>query len=295
MFNGVLPVDKPVGPTSHDAVAHVRRALRTRQVGHTGTLDPFASGLLLVCVGQSTRLAEYLTGLPKSYAATLRLGEATDTDDLTGEVIGGSDAWRGLSAEDVEGALLRQVGTIQQLPPVYSAKKVDGERMYAVARRGGEVERKPVTVTIHSIRVTRIELPDVDFEVDCGSGTYIRAIARDAGEALGTGAHLRSQRRTAVGVHSVDRAVPLEALGDEERVRSAVLTPLEALAGLPRVAVDDAGAAALGFGRSIPAPADAPEGVPLALAGADGRLLGIGERAGDAVKPRKVFPAEVAG
>jgi tRNA pseudouridine55 synthase len=295
LFNGVLPVDKPVGPTSHDAVAHVRRALRTRQVGHTGTLDPFASGLLLVCVGQSTRLAEYLTGLPKSYAATLRLGEATDTDDLTGEVIGGSDAWRGLSAEDVEGALLRQVGTIQQLPPVYSAKKVDGERMYAVARRGGEVERKPVTVTIHSIRVTRIELPDVDFEVDCGSGTYIRAIARDAGEALGTGAHLRSQRRTAVGVHSVDRAVPLEALGDEERVRSAVLTPLEALAGLPRVAVDDAGAAALGFGRSIPAPADAPEGVPLALAGADGRLLGIGERAGDAVKPRKVFPAEVAG
>ncbi len=295
MFNGVLPVDKPVGPTSHDAVAHVRRALRTRQVGHTGTLDPFASGLLLVCVGQATRLAEYLTGLPKSYAATLRLGETTDTDDLTGEAIGGSDAWRGLSVEDVENALLRQVGTIQQLPPVYSAKKVDGERMYAVARRGGEVERKPVTVTIHAIRVTRIELPDVDFEVDCGSGTYIRAIARDAGEALGTGAHLRSLRRTAVGVHLVDRAVPLEALGDEDRVRSALLTPLDALAGLPRVAVDDAGAAALGFGRAIPAPADAPEGVPLALAGADGRLLAIGERAGDAVKPRKVFPAEVAG
>jgi tRNA pseudouridine55 synthase len=295
LFNGVLPVDKPVGPTSHDAVAHVRRALRTRQVGHTGTLDPFASGLLLVCVGQATRLAEYLTGLPKSYAATLRLGETTDTDDLTGEAIGGSDAWRGLSVEDVENALLRQVGTIQQLPPVYSAKKVDGERMYAVARRGGEVERKPVTVTIHAIRVTRIELPDVDFEVDCGSGTYIRAIARDAGEALGTGAHLRSLRRTAVGVHLVDRAVPLEALGDEDRVRSALLTPLDALAGLPRVAVDDAGAAALGFGRAIPAPADAPEGVPLALAGADGRLLAIGERAGDAVKPRKVFPAEVAG
>jgi tRNA pseudouridine55 synthase len=294
-MNGVLPVDKPVGPTSHDAVAHVRRALRTRQVGHTGTLDPFASGLLLVCVGQATRLAEYLTGLPKSYAATLRLGETTDTDDLTGETIGGSDAWRGLSAEDVEGALLRQVGTIQQLPPVYSAKKVDGERMYAVARRGGEVERKPVTVTVHAIRVTRIELPDVDFEVDCGSGTYIRAIARDAGEALGTGAHLRSLRRTAVGVHSVGRAVPLEALGDEDRVRSALLTPLDALAGLPRVAVDEAGAAALGFGRAIPAPADTPEGVPLALAGADGRLLAIGERAGDAVKPRKVFPAEVAG
>jgi tRNA pseudouridine55 synthase len=294
LFNGVLPVDKPVGPTSHDAVALVRRALRTRQVGHTGTLDPFASGLLLVCVGQATRLSEYLTGLPKAYAATLRLGEITDTDDLTGGIVGGSDAWRGLSAEDIDGAVQRQVGTIQQLPPVYSAKKVDGERMYAVARRGGEVERRPVTVTIHSIRVTRVELPDVDFEVVCGSGTYIRAIARDAGEALGAGGHLRALRRTAVGVHSVEDAVPLDALGDEERVRAALLTPLDALAGLPRVAVDEAGAAALGFGRTIPAPPGAPEGVPLALAGADGRLLAIGERAGDAVKPRKVFPAEVA-
>ncbi|HEY0093079.1 MAG TPA: tRNA pseudouridine(55) synthase TruB, partial [Archangium sp.] len=122
MFNGVLPVDKPVGPTSHDVVALVRRALRTRQVGHTGTLDPFASGLLLVCVGPATRLSEYLTGLPKAYAASLRLGEATDTDDLTGEVIGGSTAWRDLTAEQVEAALQSQRGTIQQLPPVYSAK-----------------------------------------------------------------------------------------------------------------------------------------------------------------------------
>ncbi len=292
-FNGILPIDKPIGPTSHDAVARVRRALRTRQVGHTGTLDPFASGLLLVCVGQATRLAEYLTGLPKAYAATLRLGEATDTDDLTGQVTGGSAAWRNLSAEQVAEALRRQVGTVQQLPPVYSAKKVDGERSYAVARRGGEVERRPVTVTIHGIRVTRVELPDVDFEVECGSGTYIRAIARDAGETLGTGAHLRALRRTRVGVHDVSHAVPLEALDDEERVRAALLSPLEALAGFPRVVVDGAGEAALGFGRAVPAPDDAPEGVPLALASEGGRLLAIGERAGAVVKPRKVFP-EVA-
>jgi tRNA pseudouridine55 synthase len=291
LFSGVLPVDKPVGPTSHDAVAAVRRALRTRQVGHTGTLDPFASGLLLVCVGQATRLSEYLTGLPKAYAATLRLGEATDTDDLTGRVIGGSAAWRDLRADEVEAALLRQVGTIQQLPPTYSAKKVDGERSYAVARRGGEVERKPVTVTIHEIRVTRVELPDVDFEVFCGSGTYIRAIARDAGETLGTGAHLRALRRTRVGVHGIEGAVPLDALADEDRVRAALLTPLAALADMPRVAVDEAGIVALGFGRAIPAPGDAPENVPLALA-AGGRLLAIGERAGDVVKPRKVFPVE---
>src|SRR3954470_8313473 len=123
--NGVLPVDKAGGPTSHDAVAAVRRALKTREVGHTGTLDPFASGLLLVCVGPATRLAEYLTGLPKTYVATMRLGAATDTDDLRGRVTGGADDLRAVTREQVMAALQAQVGTIEQLPPVYSAKKVD--------------------------------------------------------------------------------------------------------------------------------------------------------------------------
>jgi len=287
--NGVLPVDKPVGPTSHDAVARVRRALRTREVGHTGTLDPFASGLLLVCVGRATRLAEYLTGLPKTYVATMRLGEATDTDDLTGEVIQSSDAWRALSDDAIEDALRAQVGTIQQLPPSYSAKKVDGERMYAAARRGETVERKPVAVTIYAIRVLGIDLPEVEFEVECGAGTYIRAIARDAGAALGVGGHLRALRRTQVGPHAVDRAVPLDALGDADRVAVAMLTPLEAVAHLPRVAVDEEGIAALRFGRALPAASETPEGCPLALASEDGALLAIGERRGDVLQPRKVF------
>jgi tRNA pseudouridine55 synthase len=288
---GVLPVDKPVGPTSHDAVAAVRRALKTREVGHTGTLDPFASGLLLVGVGRATRLAEYLTGLPKTYAATMRLGEATDTDDLTGEVIESSDAWRSLSAAAVEDALRAQVGTIQQLPPSFSAKKVGGERMYAAARRGEAVERTPVAVTIYAIRVRRVDLPEVEFEVECGAGTYIRAIARDAGAALGVGGHLRALRRTRVGPHSVDRAVPLEALGDADRVASAMLSPLEAVAHLPRVTVDEQGIAALRHGRALMADADTPEGTPLALASADGALLAIGERTGGALRPRKVFVA----
>jgi tRNA pseudouridine55 synthase len=292
--NGVLPVDKPAGPTSHDAVAAVRRALKTRQVGHTGTLDPFASGLLLVCVGAATRLAEYLTGLPKTYVATMRLGAATDTDDLTGEVVASSEAWRGLSVEEVEAALRRQVGTVEQLPPVYSAKKVAGERMYAVARRGGEVERKPVTVEIHAIRVLSVALPEVTFEVECGSGTYIRAIARDAGEALGVGAHLTALRRTRVGAHDAARAVPLDALGDAERVAAALLSPLEAVAHLPRVTADAAGTKALSFGRPVPAPGDVPAGAPVAVASADGVLLAIGERDGDVVRPRKVFPREEA-
>jgi tRNA pseudouridine55 synthase len=287
----VLPVDKPEGPTSHDAVAVVRRALRTRQVGHTGTLDPFASGLLLVCVGPATRLAEYLTALPKSYRARMRLGEATDTDDRTGEVVSRSDGWRGLSGAEVREALGRQVGRILQLPPRYSAKKVGGERMYAAARRGEEVERTPVEVTIHRLDVLSVELPEVEFEVECSSGTYIRAIARDAGEALGVGAHLTALRRTRVGEHSVEGAVPLDALGDAERVRAAALEPARALAQLPRLAVDADGARALSHGRAVPAPAAAalPEGVAVALLSEEGRLLAIGERAGDVVRPRKVF------
>ncbi|HET7461242.1 MAG TPA: tRNA pseudouridine(55) synthase TruB [Longimicrobium sp.] len=286
---GVLPVDKPEGPTSHDVVGRVRRALKTRAVGHTGTLDPFASGLLLVCVGPATRLAEYLTGLPKTYVATMRLGAATDTDDLTGEVIGGSEEWRAVTREQVAAALQAQVGTIQQVPPVYSAKKVDGERMYAAARRGESVDRTPATVSIYGIRLIGMELPDVEFEVECGAGTYIRAIARDAGDLLGVGAHLRTLRRTRVGPHAVERAVPLDLLDDVDRVRAAMLSPLEAVAHLPRAIVDDPGIAALRHGRALRASADVPEARPVALATEDGALLAIGERTGDLIQPRKVF------
>jgi tRNA pseudouridine55 synthase len=289
-LNGVLALDKPVGPTSHDAVAAVRRALHTRAVGHTGTLDPFASGLLLVCVGPATRLAEYITPLPKTYVATIRLGAATDTDDHTGTTISTSDAWRDLSAEAVEGALAVQVGTVEQVPPAYSAKKVDGERMYAVARRGGEVERKPVTVTIHAIRVLSMELPDVVVEVECGSGTYIRAIARDAGEALGVGGHLAALRRTRIGPHDVARAVTMDGLGDEAAAVAAIISPAESVSHLARVQVDDHGRAELGFGRAVAGGEGLAEGTAVALVdSASGALLAIGTAAGGRVRPRKVL------
>ena len=288
-LNGVLPVDKPVGPTSHDAVAAVRRALKTRQVGHTGTLDPFASGLLLVCVGPATRLAEYLTGLPKTYRAVMRLGEGTDTDDLTGGVISSSEDWRTVTEDAVRAALAAQVGEIDQLPPLYSAKKVAGERMYAVARRGGEVERQPVRVRIHAIRVVSIDLPDVELEVECCAGTYIRAIARDAGEALGVGGHLRALRRTRVGAHSVDSAVPLGELGEPGRAEAALISPADAVSHLPRVTVDEAGARDLSHGRGVASGDEVPEGVPVALVSGGGDLLAIAERAGPWLRPRKVF------
>ncbi|HEX8692117.1 MAG TPA: tRNA pseudouridine(55) synthase TruB [Longimicrobium sp.] len=288
-MNGVLPVDKPVGPTSHDAVAAVRRALKIRQVGHTGTLDPFASGLLLVCVGAATRLAEYLTGLPKTYVAAMRLGEATDTDDLTGETISSSDAWREVTRGQVETALQGQVGTIRQLPPLFSAKKVGGERMYAAARRGEAVERRPATVTVYAIRLLSFDPPDAELEVECGAGTYIRAIARDVGETLGVGGHLRALRRTRVGAHAVERAVPLDALADAERVRAALIPPLEAVAHLPRITIDELAAEDVRHGRAVRAgEADAAEGT-VALASPAGELLAVGEAAGGVVRPRKVF------
>lgn len=286
---GILPVDKPVGPTSHDVVGAVRRALKTRQVGHTGTLDPFASGLLLVCVGAATRLAEYFAPLPKTYLATMRLGAATNTDDHTGETISTSEEWRSLSRERIEEALAAQVGEIRQVPPAFSAKKVEGQRMYDVARRGGEVDLPPVTVTVHAIRVVSVDLPDVTFEVQCGSGTYIRAIARDAGAALGVGGHLAALRRMRIGPHDVAGAVPMAGLGDAELVAGAMVAPADALAHLPRVVADARAEADVRHGRALPAPDGLRVMGPVAIVGADGGLLAVGEWAGGAVRPRKVF------
>lgn len=285
----ILAVCKPEGPTSHDVVARVRREFGIQQVGHTGTLDPFATGLLLVCIGPATRLAEYLTGLPKRYSATMRLGETTDTDDLLGTVIAQSEQWGGLEEDAVRDALGAQVGTLEQLPPLFSAKRVGGERAHARARRGEPVERRAVPVTVHSIRLLDIRLPDVRFEVECGSGTYIRAIARDVGEALGTGAHLRALRRTRVGEHAVEDAVPLEQLSDPEARAAALLAPADALRHLPRVEVVASDADALRHGRRLPAPPHLPSGSPVVLAGPGGRLLAIAERIGEALQPRKVF------
>jgi tRNA pseudouridine55 synthase len=189
---GILPVDKPVGPTSHDVVATARRALGMRRIGHTGTLDPFASGLLLLCVGPATRLAEYLSGLPKSYTGTMRLGVVTATDDPEGEILEVNEDWRSLRREQVDRALRSQEGARLQWPPKFSAKKIQGKRAYAIARSGGEVQPEPVPVQIYRAEVTRFDPPEVEFEVDCSTGTYIRAIARDVGKDVGVGAHLTS-------------------------------------------------------------------------------------------------------
>lgn len=284
--NGVLAIDKPVGPTSHDVVAVARRALRTRRIGHTGTLDPFASGLLLLCVGSATRIAEYLAGQAKTYQAVMRLGAATDTDDGTGTVVARSDDWRDLDAARVAAALTAQHGRRLQRPPAYSAKKVDGERLYARARRGETVIATPVEVEILAIALTGWEPPDASFEVTCSSGTYVRAIARDAGDELGCFAHLVALRRTAIGSTRVEAAISLATL-EAGGLDRPLLPALAALEGMPAVHVDDRAAADLRHGRAVAAPTGVSDG-PVAVAWA-GELLAIAEAGHGRLQPRKVL------
>ena len=283
----VLPVDKPAGPTSHDVVAAVRRAVGSRRVGHTGTLDPFATGLLLLCVGQATRLAEYLTAQDKTYEAVARLGVTTETLDTEGEVIDERGGWESLDGGDLDAVLDRFRGEIAQVPPVYSAKKVGGVAAYQRARRGETVALEPARVRIESLDITELDLPLVGLRVTCSSGTYVRALARDIGEALGVGAHLVSLRRTAIGDLAVERALAYEDLADATRVAGTALTPLEALGHLPTLEVDDAALARIMHGGSVTVVGAATAGTVL-LAHA-GTLVAVAEREDDLVHPRKVF------
>jgi tRNA pseudouridine55 synthase len=239
-------VDKPVGPTSHDVVQRVRRALKTRAAGHTGTLDPFASGLLVVLVGRATRLARFVEGQPKRYLATARLGIQTATDDLTGDVIA-----RFPHPESVPEVRLREelatfLGEHPQRPPAFSAKRVAGERSYRRARRGELMELAEVPVTVHDIELVEYRPPDLCFRAVVGPGTYVRALARDLGNQLGVGAHLTALRREAIGSLVVEDAVPLEQLGP-----AALLRPQSVLRDLPSVDLDETERKAVVHGRAV--------------------------------------------
>jgi tRNA pseudouridine55 synthase len=249
---GSLIIDKPEGLTSHDVVARVRRAAQTRRVGHAGTLDPFATGVLVACIGPATRLVQFLVGLDKEYIATVRLGFATDTQDRTGKQITPLLSSNDLSIDDVRHALDEFAGPLLQLPPMYSAKKVGGERLYRAAREGREVERPPVPIHIHSIQLIESDearathdgdgTRDFIMRVRCSSGTYVRTLAHDIGNRVGVGAHLAALRRTAVGEFRIDGALTLEeveAKGREGALESSLVNPSEMLAHLPAVRLDD--------------------------------------------------------
>jgi len=240
--DGILIIDKPAGITSHDVVARVRRALKTRRVGHTGTLDPFATGVMVVLVGKATRLAQFLDKDEKEYTATVRFGFETDTGDVTGSRT--TDC--GLRNEDVA-AMLDKVdwvsvlqkfqGEIQQVPPMYSAKKVEGKRLYELARKGIEIERNAVTVTIHKLEIAASELhalhSELRFRVTCSAGTYIRTLAEDIGRAVGLGAHLTELRRTRAGRFAIDDAVSLDELMSSDDPYAFLRPVREAVEHLP--------------------------------------------------------------
>ena len=251
-ISGILNLDKPAGMTSHDVVARVRHLLGIRKVGHAGTLDPMATGVLLICLGQATRVAEYLMRSDKIYRAEIRLGVTTDTHDAEGQVIKTTKV--NVGEEEVREALASFVGQIEQVPPMYSALKREGIPLYRLARKGIVVERKPRTVKVHRIKLLDWSPPLVTIEVTCSPGTYIRALARDLGERLGCGAHLAALTRLASGRFTLDEAVSLDKLAEAAAQGrwQELLHPLDAaLQDFPAVTLDEAAERRVRFGQQV--------------------------------------------
>jgi len=272
---GLVVVDKPAGVTSHDVVARVRRLAGTRKVGHAGTLDPMATGVLILGVERATKLLGYLALTDKEYTATIRLGESTVTDDAEGELVAAVPT-RDLTSEAVRAAMLTLTGAIEQVPSSVSAIKVDGKRSYARVRAGETVQLKsrPVTVTafdLLELRRPAPELVDLDVRVECTTGTYVRALARDLGAGLGVGGHLTALRRTRVGPYRIDQAHTLDELAE-----TFVVEPLAEAADrtFPRVDVGADTARAIGFGHGIPLPPGLAGG-PFGVFDHQGRVLAL--------------------
>ena len=274
---GLLLVDKPKGVTSHDVVDVVRRGLATRKVGHAGTLDPMATGLLLIGVGRATRLLRFLGGLPKTYEGSIRLGIETTTLDADGDVVRET----GVDVTDAQvGAVMRAlVGEWLQPPPAYSAVKVGGRKLYEAAREGERLEAEPRPIRVDAFDLLSYEAPNVTFRVTCSGGTYVRVLASDVGAALSCGAHLIALRRTAIGPYSVDDAVAPDRAGEP--------LPLDAAVGhLPRLDLDADEAVAASHGRPLgPAGLTGPYGV----FGPDGLLIGVYEDDGPRARPQVIL------
>ena len=280
--SGIALIDKPSGFTSHDVVAKLRGVLGTRKIGHAGTLDPMATGLLVVGVGAGTKLMTYLSGADKSYLATVRLGASTFTDDAEGELISRADTedLRNISPEQIESAVAQFQGRQSQVPSQVSAKKVDGKRAYELAREGKKFELKPAEIEITKITSSNYrfgEFIDFDLSVDCSSGTFIRAIARDLGQKLGVGAHLTKLRRTRVGQFSIENADPVESASPMSMVDAARKI-------LPILEISESQATELSFGRQLD---DSSEHEHLAAVCGD-RLVAV-VSGGKTISPKTVF------
>jgi tRNA pseudouridine55 synthase len=277
---GLLLIDKPAGVTSHDVVAIARRALGERRIGHAGTLDPFATGLLVLLVGRATRLLPYLDGEPKVYQARIQFGTATDTDDATGRVT--RQAPVPIRA-DVDAAITALTGAIEQEPPAFSAKQVEGQRAYAAARSGTPLTLPPARVTVHSWEVTRRANDAIDAVITCSGGTYIRALARDLGRRTSSAAHLAALRRTRSGAFSLDDACSFDTL---RAGRCALLPPLRALGSLAVEVLDDTRMQRALRGGMVDATVAGPQA---ALLAPNGELIAVAVREGTSWQPRTVL------
>jgi tRNA pseudouridine55 synthase len=276
---GLMLVDKPSGVTSHDVVDVVRRSLRTRKVGHAGTLDPMATGLLIVGVGRATRLLRYLGDLSKSYAATGRLGEETDTLDADGQIVRSASV--DVSRAEIEGVCAALVGDSLQAPPAYSAVKVGGRKLYEAARKGDALEAPARRIRVDAFEVSAFDGRDVEVRITCSGGTYVRVLVADVGRALGCGAHLVRLRRTAIGPFQVEDARP-PGVGEPLPIDRAI-------GHLPSIHLDAEEARAASHGRLLgPAAIDGP----YAVFGPDGALKGIYRDAGASARPEVVLASD---
>ena len=308
-MDGVLLIDKPAGMTSHDVVASARRILQERRIGHTGTLDPFATGVLVIVLGKATRLSQFLTEVDKEYEAIIRLGCATDTGDRTGKPIAGPKPDpNNFTEQKIEAALQSLRGDIDQTPPMYSAKKIEGRKLYELARRGETVERQPITVCIYQFAAIRPngELIknnldgtfDFHARVSCSSGTYVRSLAEDFGKRLYVGAHLAELRRTRVGDFPITRAITLDELKihfAEESI-GAVLLPLSAaLSRLPFVHLSGEDVRRANHGREVRvAESRWADGEKVTMYDADEQVIAVGQYDSNAksLRPRVVLTGE---
>jgi tRNA pseudouridine55 synthase len=292
--SGLLIVDKPAGWTSHDVVAKVRKLVGTKRVGHAGTLDPMATGVLVVGVEKATRLLGYLALTEKEYTATIRLGQTTNTDDADGEIIDRVPV-RNIGEAELLPAIAALTGQISQVPPGVSAIKVGGSRAYKLARAGAAPELAARTVTVREFVVADIrpagDVLDVDVRVTCSSGTYIRALARDLGAGLGVGGHLTALRRTRVGPYGASQARTLDELSEGASLE--ILPLAAAAAAFPRRDLTDAEARAIGHGARLPA-TGAGE-TPVAAFASDGTLVALLTDTGDQARSLAVFATELAG
>ncbi len=292
-MDGVLPINKPSGMTSHDVVQAVRRILREQRVGHTGTLDPLATGLLVLCTGKATRIARYLEAGEKEYTAVMRLGITTDTQDSEGRILG-TKIYTPPGQEAIIGLMGRFTGSIMQEPPVYSAVKVSGVPSYKLARQGKAKPLAPRHVTIFSIDLLEYDDPFIRLHVRCSKGVYIRTLCADIGNALGTGAHLTSLVRTRSGIFHLDDAVTLDdltVLSASGNVESAFVSIDEALSHFPVAMMDEAGAGKIVHGNGVPWPGLKTDGQDVLVRVHDpsGRLLAVARAGAGMLKPEVVF------